>query len=146
MRPRGDELIRSARWTLEHEVEPHVDDALALSYLRSVRAVLFQAEERSRVEWPLLAQERADLRALLAVLRSAAPPALADALDRAEAADREPEPDDLPSLADRVARIREAASVAVVELEQIPAELRQYLSRQIARDLACLPPSDGPRF
>ena len=44
MRPRGDELLRSAQWTIEELVAPAVSDPLAASYLRAVVALLEQAE------------------------------------------------------------------------------------------------------
>jgi hypothetical protein len=68
MRPRGDELLRSARWTLEEQVAPTVSDPLAASYLRAVVSLLEQAEYRAAMEWPTLLSEYDDLRSVLAAL------------------------------------------------------------------------------
>jgi hypothetical protein len=73
MRPRGDELLRSAQWTLEELVAPTVSDPLVASYLRAVVSLLQQAESRAATEWPTLLSEYDDLRSVLAALTGTSP-------------------------------------------------------------------------
>jgi hypothetical protein len=73
MRPRGDELLRSAQWTLEEKVVPALNDPLAVSYLRAVLSLLEQAECRASTEWPTLVSEYDDLRSVLDALTGTDP-------------------------------------------------------------------------
>ena len=144
MRPRGDELLRSARWTLEHLVAPTVTDPLARSYLRAVDSLLEQVEIRFREEWPVLLEELDDLRRLLPALLGHAPEldrAVATALDHAEGGVARGE--DLPAVEERVDRLRLPVQMACeLGLHQVDG----YLSRQVDRIQRCFPESRRPGF
>lgn len=151
MRPRGDELIRSARWTLEQYVQPAVDDPLAASYLRAVLAVLFQAETRAGLEWPTLTEELDELRALLPRLGDGAggDAGLRASVDAALAADEafDPSGAELASLAAHVAAMRAPVGVAVQQPDaSSDPKVRRYLVNQLARDARCVPAYAGRAF
>ena len=149
MRPRGDELIASARWTLEEYVQPILADPLAASYLRAVIALLFQAEARAAVEWPVLLEELEDLRSILPGLRDRADDRLGTAIDQALDAGGgfDVSKADLAALTDHVMTLREPVGVAVREtLEGPSVEVRGYLVRQLEREARCVPPLRGPMF
>ncbi len=141
MRPLGDDLIRSARWTLEQYVQPVVQDPVAASYLRAIVALLAEAEVRSRFEWAVLCEERDELIALNALLGD---PVQADLRGLENASDWTPA--SLGDLASTVARLREPVARAIRDGEPAPAALKDYLSHQVERYLRCSADPVGPAF
>ena len=66
MRPSSKEIIRGISWVLDKRVAPHATEAWAASSLRSISGLLKHLAVRVELEGPLLAEDNADLRALLA--------------------------------------------------------------------------------
>ena len=144
MRPRGDELVHSARWTLEQVIGPAVTDPLVASYLRAVEALLEQAEIRFREEWPTLLDELDDLRRLLPELTGYSADldrAVATALDSDSNVD--PRTTNLELLERHVACLR----VPVVNATRAGlSAVDGYLARQAARTERCVPETGRPGF
>ena len=112
-------------------------------------ALLFQAEARAAVEWPVLLDELEDLRSILPGLRDRADDRLGTAIDQALDAGGgfDVSKADLAALTDHVMTLREPVGVAVREtLEGPSAEVRGYLVRQLEREARCVPPLRGPMF
>jgi hypothetical protein len=140
MRPLGDDLIRSARWSLEQYVQPAVQDPIAASYLRAVLTLLAEAEVRSQLEWAVLCEERDELMAILPLLGEPVDEgssALAPALDSAPAS--------LDALASLVARLRDPVARLVRSGQPVPDTVKDYLSHQVERYIRCSA-TTGPAF
>jgi hypothetical protein len=127
MRPLGDELIRSARWSLEQFVQPVVDDPLAASYLRAVLGLLKEAEVRSQFEWATLLEEQEELAELQPHNRE---PLL-------------PPPSSLSGLATRVEALRQPIADLVRSGRPLPPDVLVFLSHQLERDERCSA-NEGP--
>jgi ubiquinone biosynthesis protein UbiJ len=124
-----EELLESVRWTLRERVVPGIDDSLQQSYLRSIDGLLVQALQRLRNEPAALAEEIADLRAVL--------PQLA-----ANSKNIESETPELPRVT--VERLRAELVRLMPGLpDHRQSILREYLSRQLARDERVLPALSG---
>ena len=127
MRPLGDELIRSARWSLEQFVQPVVDDPLAASYLRAVLGLLKEAEVRSQFEWATLLEEQEELACLHPDDNG---PLL-------------PPPSSLSGLATRVEALRQPIADLVRSGRPLPPDVLVFLSHQLERDERCSA-NEGP--
>ncbi len=66
MRPSAREIIEGIAWALDKRVAPHATEPWAASSLRSIRGLLQHLAERVEIEGPLLAEDNADLRGVLA--------------------------------------------------------------------------------
>jgi hypothetical protein len=121
MRPLGDELIRSACWSLERFVAPAVDDPLAASYLRAVVGLLKEAEVRSQFEWAALLEEQDELARLWP---DKSQPLL-------------PPPSSLSGLATRVEALRQPVADLVRSGQPVPEAVTDYLAHQLDRDERC---------
>ncbi len=140
MRPLGDDLIRSAKWTLEQYVQPVVQDPVAASYLRAVVGLLAEAEVRSQLEWASLCEERDELTALAPILAESGQAGLPSLGESIHAA-----PGSLDVLASVVAQLREPVAHLVRSGLPIPAAVKDYLSHQVERYIRCSA-ATGPTF
>lgn len=65
MKPSAKSIIDGISWVLDNRVAPHATEAWAASSLRSISGLLKHLSARVELEGPLLAEDNADLRALL---------------------------------------------------------------------------------
>jgi hypothetical protein len=144
MRPRGDELLRSAQWTLEELVAPTVSDPLVVSYLRAVVSLLEQAQSRAATEWPTLLREYDDLRSVLADL-SGTSPELDEEIRSVlgSLSSKNPHHWELAELEAQVCRLRRPITTALGMGHPVA---RAYVSREAHRTLRSTTAVEGRGF
>ena len=165
MRPSAREIIEGIAWTLDNRVAPHATEPWAASSLRSIRGLLQHLAERVEVEGPLLADDNADLRAVLAgalgrlggngAAWQTLAPGIRAALERVwrdpaaypTVASLSEENGALSALVERLIHALHADGLDDLARAATMAAVREYLARQAERERPLfLPAFTGPPY
>ena len=165
MRPSSKSIIDGISWVLDNRVAPHATEAWAASSLRSISGLLKHLSVRVELEGPLLAEDNADLRALLSDAMTHLDGGLLRALKKDITATLEREwraPEAYPTVAsledenealnDHVERLihvlhDDAAPIDAQARAKLEAEVTDYLKRQRERERPLYVPAfTGPPF
>lgn len=134
MRPSALELVVRVRQAIDDAVLPFVEDKLAASSLRSAKVLLDHAAKLIELEAGFLAEDNADVRAVLA--KAATELAGAEQAPALNAVLAEAEQSDPAKANDDYQRALEIALAAVRQsrAEALHADLRAYIARRIERE------------
>jgi hypothetical protein len=165
MRPSSKSIIDGISWVLDKRVAPHATEAWAASSLRSISGLLKHLSVRVELEGPLLAEDNADLRAVLSDATTRLDGGSLRALKSEVAATLEREwrnPGAYPTVAsleeenealnEHVERLihvlhDDAAPIDAQERAELKSEIADYLKRQRERERPLYVPAfTGPPF